>query len=219
MNLPNKILSAFKRPWLLPIAVLGISYFFLAIWYPLPSDEEMIEHFQEHREDFVELVERYRNFQVGPDGFHSKWKNEEGTELMLKRAGIERIWKSAYSPWFPNPYTIETAKDVRAKALEGGKSHRVLQKYKGLVIKILPRRRYRATNLTYVKVWKDFYFIPEVPRIVNGELLWPFNTKGEYSGRSRTFPSLNKFPDHWKDYECVYRQIEPRWFICMCNGH
>ena len=32
-------------------------------------------------------------------------------------------------------------------------------------------------------------------------------------------PTLKRLPRKWQDYECVYRRIEPQWFIGMCNGH
>ena len=218
MNLLNKVLSALKRPWLIPVAMLFIAYYFLAIWYPLPSDEEMIEHFQEHREGFEALVQRYRNFEVGLDGFHSKWKSEEGTELMLKRA---KVWHVGHvAPiWYPNPYSLKSANAVYAQSLDKQDSYALFYKYGSLTVNVEPRKEYRATNLFYIKIWKNFIYFPEIPRIENEKLLLPFNTKGAISGEDRVLLTLNKLPNNWKDYECVFRQIEPQWFIRMCNGH
>ena len=93
---------------------------------------------------------------------------------------------------------------------------------------------YRRNTLLFGVIWKDYYFFPEVPRVENGVLLGPLSIVGkglrgsrfhEKEGvattqdRDRVLPSLNSFPPDWKDFECVYRQIEPQWFIRMCNGH
>ena len=201
---------------LLALSSIGVMYYLVIVRNPLPSDEKMMAHFHDHRVDFEELVRRYRNFDAGPDGFHSKWKKQDGTKDILERAKTERIFYTD-SAWFPEPYSLKTAKAL--KKARGKGSIEISRKYGALVLSLLPRNHYRATNLNYLKVWKDFTYFPEVPRIKNGKLLWPVNIKGQYSKIRRTFPTLNEFPDHWKDYECVYRQIEPQWFIRMCNGH
>ena len=36
---------------------------------------------------------------------------------------------------------------------------------------------------------------------------------------ARVLPTLKRLPRKWQGYECVYRRIEPQWFIGMCNGH
>lgn len=79
--------------------------------------------------------------------------------------------------------------------------------------------RYRWNGLVHGTLWKDYYFFPEAPRIENDDMLGPVNTKGEFSFRSRVLPLLNRLPTHWKDFECVYRQIESQWSLRMCNGH
>jgi hypothetical protein len=72
----------------------------------------------------------------------------------------------------------------------------------------------------YGFIRKYYRFFPEVPRIENGELLGSMKPNGEYASlwnSSRVLPSLNRLSIPWKQYECVYRQIEPQWFIQMCR--
>ena len=107
----------------------------------------------------------------------------------------------------------------KAEALRPPPRRFLGHQYGTLIIKPAPRGGFRALKLRYAFIGKDYQFFPEAPRIEHGELLWPINTRGEYPARARVLPSLNRFPDKWKGYECVYRQIEPRWFIAMCNGH
>lgn len=49
-----------KALWFL--VLVGVAYYLLWIWSPLPDDEEMIDHFKAHRADFVEAVRRYRDY-------------------------------------------------------------------------------------------------------------------------------------------------------------
>ncbi|MCU7926647.1 MAG: hypothetical protein KZQ97_09425 [Candidatus Thiodiazotropha sp. (ex Dulcina madagascariensis)] len=215
-NIKGKL--AKHRGKLLVIALLVVTYYVLIVRNPLPSDEDMIAHFQAHRSDIEELVRRYRNYSSDPKVDHSLWFKEEGTQEILRRAGVEDISRSAYSPWLPNPYSIETANTIKNE-IRNGNGYALLHNYGALRIKPAPRRLYYSSHLRYANIWKDYYFIPEISRIENGELLWPVNTKGKYSARDRVLYSLDGFPDEWKDFECVFRQVETHWFLRMCNGH
>ncbi|MDE2599471.1 MAG: hypothetical protein KGL40_07595 [Rhodocyclaceae bacterium] len=203
---------------------LGATYYFFWIWNPMISDEEMIADFQAHRADFEELVKRYREYPRSPDKDTSLWFKDGDTLEVYKRAGIGYIDYSALHPWLPNPYSVETGRLVD-RLVKTAKSFDLFFKYG--MLQLTPeakpiawlRDRHRLNTLVYAVVWKDYYFVPEVPKVEYGELLGPADSRGEYSFRARVLPSLNHFPSHWKDFECVYRQIEPQWFIRMCNGH
>ena len=89
--------------------------------------------------------------------------------------------------------------------------------------------------MLFRSIWKDYHFFPEAPRIENGILLGALQTAGSgahgavfhekegvatvHQFTARVLPTLNRLPRKWQDYECVYRRIEPQWFIGMCNGH
>ncbi len=213
--------------WFLLPGFAGFLYYFFWIWNPLPSDEAMIENFNAHRADFVEVVRRYREYDRSADKSHSFWFKEGDTLQLYKRAGIDSIDDTALRPWLPNPYSAQTAKAVDEE-IRNAKSFQIFHKYGAL--RITPARsprffspentnHYRWNGLVHGSLWKDYYFFPEVPRIENDELLGPIRSDGDYSFRARVFASLNRLPPQWKDFECVYRQIEPQWFIRMCNGH
>jgi hypothetical protein len=91
-----------------------------------------------------------------------------------------------------------------------------------LRVQLMPRNKYWKNTFRYAAIRKDLYHIPEIPRVENGELLGPFNKKGEYSFRRAVLPSLNYIPSIWhrkvfSDSNCVLRQIEPQWFLRMCS--
>ncbi|MEJ2426216.1 MAG: hypothetical protein P8101_17500, partial [Candidatus Thiodiazotropha sp.] len=196
-----------------------VGYYFLVLRNPLPSDEEMIRTFQEHRSDIEELVRRYQVVSPDPKIDHSTaWYKDPDTRKLMKRVGLDSISFSSYGPWLPSPYSIETAK-YTMELSRNAKDYDLFIKRGGLIVKLLPRLHFRSYNLKYFHIWKDFYFIPEIPRIENGKLLWPVDENGKYTVRRRVLSSLDDFPDNWKAYECVYKQIEPHWFLSMCNGH
>jgi hypothetical protein len=130
----------------------------------------------------------------------------------MKKAGVDRVKHSGHTPWLPNPYSRETGK--RLSKMRG-----IPNKYKAMIVKPLPEKKYYKGHLVYVRVWKDLFFIPEIPRIKDGWLIGPATKNRPPSRYRRVLSSLNRFPEKWKDYECVLRQIEPQWFVRMCNGH
>lgn len=208
--------------WFFLPGFAGFLYYFLWIWNPLTSDDEMITNFKAHRADFVEVARRYRDYDRSTDKDHSFWFKDGDTLDIYKRAGIDSIDYST-PIWLPEPYLTSTAK--QEKSMIG-----YAFSYKYGALRITPARsprlyspentnRYRWNGLVYGSLWKDYYFFPEAPRVENGELLGPIRSDGTYSFRDRVLPSLDSFPPHWKDFECVYRQIEPQWFLRMCNGH
>lgn len=219
ISLMKKIIGIGAWTLLVLFILCGLwgAYYFVITRNPLPGDEEMITHFQAHQADFEEVVRRYRAFDAGTDGSPGGWAAQEGTPALLKRAGLRKHIFYSTPAWWPDPYSLTTA--VALEKARGKGSMKISRAYGAVVLRPSPKKRFRAMNLRYVTVWKDFMFFPEVPRIENGELLWPINTRGNYAKRRRVLPSLNDFPGEWKDYECVLRKIEPQWFIRMCNGH
>lgn len=225
----NKLKRRLPKRGLLLLSLVGglavlsaIAYYLFIVVSPLPSDETMIEHFYTHRADFEEVVKRFHGYERIRGKSSSFWYKEGDTPALYERAEIHRIWATA-PVWLPDPYSVETANEVermrKTEALRPAPRQFLGHQYGALVIKPAPKEGYRALNLRYLFIWKDYQFFPEAPRIENGELLLPLNTRGEYSARMRVLPSLNHFPEHWQPFECVYRRIEPRWFLRMCNGH
>jgi hypothetical protein len=145
-------------------------------------------------------------------------EKDKDTKEMMRRVGLYDISFSSFNPWPPEPYSLETARLV-TEITKTAKNHRLFIEYGSLIIGLAPRLRYRSYNLKYLEVWKGLEFIPQVPRIENGELLWPLRPDGKYSGRRRVVASLDDFPENWKRFECVYKQIDTHWFLRMCNGH
>lgn len=183
---------------------------------PLPSDESMISTFHEHRSDLEEIVRRYREFELPANQSHTGWLQQGDTVELIARAKVYDVSYSAIGyPWYPNPYLMETGKRVEG---DRGDLSR-WDKYGSLLIKPEPSNHYYAFTLRHGLVWKDFEFFPEVPRIENGELLGPVDSGGKYTFRHPVRASLNRFSTRWREFQCIYRRIEPQWYLRMCNGH
>nr|WP_320113875.1 hypothetical protein [uncultured Desulfuromonas sp.] len=222
--------------------VLGL-YYYSWKFNPLPSDEEMIANFKAHRAEFEEIVRRYREYPRPPDKDASFWFKDGDTLELFRRAGVDRVNYLGSTPWLPNPYSVETAikMDIETKSAV---SFELFYRYGALHIQAATtplidhpertdhRRHYRNT-IVHGVIWKEYVFFPEVPRVENETLLGPLSIVGKgahgavfhekegvatWQYSARVFPTLNRLPSNWKGFECVYRQIEPQWFIRMCNG-
>lgn len=172
----------------------------------LPPDEELIAWFQTNRGDIEELVRRYRAY-VPPEGVdHHEWTKLGDTPELLKRAGVQRL-NEILPLWLPDPYSRE------ARQLDGDRvtDWRERPKYQALAIQPSDKRWRQG------RVWKDIVFIPAVPRIEDGILLGPVDSRGESVHSMRVLPTLNNEPPNVKRDECAVRQVEPQWFVRMCR--
>jgi hypothetical protein len=180
----------------------------------LASDEEMIEHFKEHKAEFEEIVKRYR------ENNQTEWDNNSITKELLKNLGIYQINPICDTDyykciWLQNPYLIETAKKIESFT-EYEKIH-LLTKYGMIRVELMPRHKYWNSNLYYRAIRKDLYHIPEIPRLKNGKLLYPFNAIGQYSFNITILTSLNYISPKWQD-KCVLKQIDSQWFLRACTA-
>ncbi|MDR3089555.1 MAG: hypothetical protein LBU39_07035 [Desulfobulbaceae bacterium] len=248
----------------LPGILLVAGWFYWAFFTTgLPSDEEMIAHFQAHRAEFEKIVRRNRTFAERERWPEVVWPREEqSTKELWRRAEIYAVNPLSLLDWLPEPYSLATARRVqvmndecsnawkqwhlggnsclgvgrgaktgeekRRLAMDCQKKHLPPPKCRlhGYQYGVLQLQKKLPNNNAshvhswrYFAVWKDYQHFPEPPRIENGYLLGPIKTDGTYSYKKRVLSSLNSFPSDWKEYECVYRPIDARWFLCMCNGH
>jgi hypothetical protein len=183
----------------------------------LPSDAEMIAHFQAHRADFDEIVRLYQT------NTRAVWRYQDGKLLpfetdeyraLLKRLGLLGLSSDGVL-WLPDPYTTETAKKAQSMDLIKDYPHHGILLSTGT-----PRFSPRLGR----RVMKGYFFVPVVPRVEGSELWWPVDEKGRVYRKRRVLPSLDEFPPGWfleppqpRRGECVYRQFEPQWFLRLCN--
>jgi SAM-dependent methyltransferase len=91
-------------------------------WFhnPLPSDKELIEHFNAHRAEFEQLAKGHRNHR-DQDKFYELSSQE--VQSLMKKAGVNRIVEAggSFSEWFPEPYsehTLQVRKSLNVRPIE-----------------------------------------------------------------------------------------------------
>lgn len=207
--------SSLVRFWLLLVyIVLGVplSYYFFFLYSGLPSDEEMVEHFYEHRSEFEKLVERYRSFEPDETRIYDNWRFQGDTPELMRKAQVVRITRTiSLWPPFPDPYS-KSAED---------KLHEVyliepyfFNRNAILDISLLPEERYRRHGFSsyYPLVWKRVVFFPGVPRIEGNKLIFPLDKYNRPIKKSLNILSFDGVD------RCAYREIEGQWFLKICYG-
>ena len=214
----NSSISAKKRwtkaIWLWIFGLLALAYFLVQL-NPLPSDEELIAHFQTHRADIEALVKSYRDYE-GVGG--SLWERSPDTLALKRKAGVERVVQVG-ALWLPNPYLPETAEQIE-RTIRSGSGCCFFRRHGTLEIETDVNRYFRKA-LRYPGdyfIWKTLFFYPEAPRIENGWLIGPTHKDGENERHYRVVASLNSYPPDWKRGECVLRKLEAQWFVRMCRA-
>lgn len=192
---------------------------------PLYSDEEMIVRFQAHRTEIEALIKSYQEFR--PSLGRVEWSHLPEIKELQVKAGVRRV-HGGLPIWFPNPYSMEAARqfelstedDVMKYGLHARRPFHTIAidfPYKN------PNRTFASVLLPTgtVLIYKQLVYFPEVPKIENGILLQPASprlpTVPSWPTPERVLPSLDEYPSNWKlKGECVFRQIEPQWFLQMC---
>ena len=73
-------------------------------------------------------------------------------------------------------------------------------------------------------VWKEYFYVPVVPRVAEGRVWWPaWGVDAQLHRWARVMPTLDEYPSSWvrrasdeRLSECVLRQFEAQWFLKMC---
>jgi hypothetical protein len=180
----------------------------------LPSDADMIADFQAHRGDFERLVALYQKH-----GSHGRLRKEQPEYLeyttLLRQRGLSHLSGDG-AIWLPDPYSADTAK----KRPQGAASFHAFAHH-GVSLHV--EKVTISSRLRGGPVWKDYFYVPVVPTVHEGELWWPADEKGRIFRKARVLPSLDDFPPEWlrdppKLEGCVFRQIEPQRFLRLCTS-
>jgi len=218
---------------------LEIQVIFLDKRPPMPSDEKMIAHFQSHRSEFEGLVKNYQAFL--PTDEHRVFAEIPENRALQEKAGI--YWFGNGRPWFPNPYSPDAAREFERLRKQWKKNELLTHSYREVSIELKPQTlgptdrgevwfwsglRSMLTNLRQpinilyfigpfgFSVHKDYEYIPEIPKIEDDRLWAPVTSTSNSTGSYRVYSSLSPYPLSLMKGECVYRPIEPHWFIKLC---
>lgn len=82
-------------------------------------------------------------------------------------------------------------------------------------------RKYSGVILMYAEivrlntmdpVYKDYYYVPSIPKIRDQAILLPLTPM---TGYPRIAQSLDTYPPNFGTFDCAWRQVEPYWFLQM----
>jgi hypothetical protein len=174
---------------------------------PLPSDEQMIANFHQHRADFERLVQIYREDLSIPTDFILLQPTPQIKDLMA-RINVDSVEGDGMVWMPPDPYSTDPTFLERKYSFDH-----------------LPQRRnFSGVKLGYAYgtvityhlglISKNYYYIPLVPRVSDGQLVLTASPAG---GLPHVAETLNNYPSKFGLLECFCKQIEPHWFIEMCR--
>lgn len=175
----------------------------------LPSDEEMIANFREHREDFEKLVKIYQYDSSARFDAFSLVPSPQ-VEAIMKRDNVDLLFSDLENWIPPDPYSEEARKQSLSSTKVGRNITGICFNYAHGPV------RMGIDKFDHVR--KGYYYAPVVPRIDKGRQYPAYELLHTPNHRVRLFKSLNKYPDSFLPGECYFRQIEPQWFIKLCRG-
>lgn len=168
----------------------------------LPTDEEMIESFNQYRQDFDEAKDQVVSSYPYMSGLHNPvWK---------ARHGIDNFYNMI--PWPPNVYSSPPPIDEPTSNREWA-----WRFYVESTMYIAGA----GEEWPWVNRLKGYLYFPlPEPRIEQGKLL---GARQFASGQSRPWRVLaqldENWPEDWVSGECLLRRIEPQWFLILCKDH
>lgn len=191
---------------------------------PLPRDEELIAHFKAHRNQFEFLVRTYYTAPEPRAGQHRVlWDESPAIQKVKKELSVD--WIGPHGGYWPkDPY----AADAYARIIgvdqttpEGRFATRQQESLKVIVFV----DRSEALSLRFpgdAMIWKALFHTPVPIRVTNGFLEYPSEPGRTAPNLSaipdRVLDSLNGYPSGWEKGRCLYRYIEPQWFLMMCRA-
>ncbi|MFH1117943.1 MAG: hypothetical protein V1792_28820 [Pseudomonadota bacterium] len=173
-----------------------------------PTDEEMIENFNKHRQAFEQLVQIYQEDPAIPINIVATLLPTSEVEAIMKRIKVSNI-SDDQCVWIPpNPYSAHPRSQIYRT--DGHET----RKFSGVVLSYVYEHRCAIIpDFLLPNISKKYYYIPLVPKVVNGKLSLPAHLLAY--GDGPLVESLNTCPPGIGPFGCAYRQIEPHWFIRM----
>jgi hypothetical protein len=206
-----------KKYRLASLGLLGIitAATFAWNWFvsPLPSDEYMIEHFNQHRAEYEELVAGY-----------IKAKSQDNEAMKV---------------WLDNPRKIELQRAVKAK--DERVNPESSQWYGGIELnaglgdrkEIVHSMEFHVTGATsnsireHSIVWKSYWYFLEAQSLTKGKSLCPASSDKLCLGQMNieVLPSLNHYPlfaeiggDRERWCGSYMRQLDDHWFLASSKA-
>ena len=221
-KLARRSLYAKRWSWLAVVVwyAMPLPYIWLKFnVLPLPSDEQMAQHFYSNRADFDALVKAYRaeNSTANPATF---WDAPDNIKEIKKRVDVWRLTSESAMTWFDNPYSVEAAErhmaSIRSGEINTIKNHSL----DGVLV--VPNHARSHSFRERAQVSKYYLHIPQIPKVEGGKLWYPVvSSKSRYNEQKymEMKESLDRYPDNWENGQCFLRTLDQQWFIELCKSY
>jgi hypothetical protein len=200
-----------------PVLLFLYVYFvpdFHYLFTSLPSDEEMIANFSQHRSDFERLAQIYREDLSVPTNNVGELEPTPEIKAIMDRIKVTAVAGDNVLWMPPDPYSTDPA-FLREKAkLEARWYGPDTRKFSGVFFSYSHER---VIRLYYGDdVVKGYYYVPFVPEIWDGRLWVPAHLM---EGQGFCAENLNTYPRGFGPANSAYRLIQPHWYILMRQHH
>jgi len=194
----------------------------IAIRSQTATDDAMSNALKANKLQFNRLVDLYqtdkRRVWRRTDGSLIPFETAEYKDL-LKKVGLEGLTGDS-ALWMPRPYDADIVE--RAKGLNAFTAYQ----YHGIFFRTPTTIFWSWEPQFRQTVWKDYFYAPVEPLIKDGDIWWPrSHHHGDLYRSSKLVASLDQYPAHWLNAtpgkriaECVYRQLEIRWYLRLCKS-
>lgn len=219
------------RVWLV-MEVAASAGLFVAVWAathtyffnPLPRDEELIAHFKAHRNQFEFLVRTYYTApepRAGQD--RVLWDEPPAIQQVKNELSVD--WIGPHGGYWPkDPYTADAHERIIGVDQTKSEGRFATRQQESLKVIVFVDRA-EALSLRFpgdAMIWKAFFHVPVQVRVSTGMIERPWEPREPRPNYGvwpmRVLDSLNGYPSGWEKGRCLYRQIEPQWFLMMCRA-
>ncbi len=161
----------------------------------LPSDDELIQKLRSSRSEFERLLTLYRE-----KGERAIVSENPSARTLLSRMGARHAIRY---------YQVDAPGNI------GNKARREVHPLRFHVAQKLYREWGTPWRWDYKT--KSIVFFPITPEVVGGYLKWSPEDP-TLRIKYRAVENLDREPPNWKYGECVFRAVEPHWFLELCRN-
>jgi len=197
---------------------------------PLPSDQEMIDHFYAYKEEFEALVESAREYDEywGGKPHIKNLRDITGVDIIIGGSGEPDSDPHARDEEdFPTLGVADSGYNAKQRKEYSNKYNR-----KVLIVKMKNKEKYYKNYYFNGKLnWKDYIYFHDERSVENNRIKW--RKKGYEWPQYRVLLSLDNVEtfriwhsmkkmhsltsQKWEKTECVARLITPHWFLRRCR--
>ncbi|UXY13913.1 hypothetical protein N8I74_11325 [Chitiniphilus purpureus] len=200
------------------ILLTAVFILFLFTSRPLIPDKELIDYFENNKAELYRLARSYQDYRPPPKQPHGTWSDLHGTEL--DALGIRRMTSTILVQY---PTDAKGRAEYHALMLTYGQIYKYgaisidkNEKTKGVQCKF-SRGCHEYAGLIGGVMWKRLIYFRFPPQIQGKEMRIAM-ARGKVAIRKVTRLSYDNIGDWQERHTCLYKRLDPHWFIRKCRA-